>query len=127
MAPDFAFSCNSSCNKHATIKSELHLCVFCDRCPMSINACNEAGKAKLTVAASIRVLGFVSPAGIGRKVTKVPRAPILLLERLRAVHDSLSCSPWVLLWSRFNSAREVKSDKDFPSFVSKAVERTHND
>ena len=97
MAPDFAFSCNSSCNKHATIKSELHLCVFCDRCPMSINACNEAGKAKLTVAVSIRVLGFVSPTGIGWKVTKVPRAPMLPLERSRAVRGALSCSPWVLL------------------------------
>ena len=86
---------------HATNMQQLnlkvHLCVLCDRCSLSINACNEAGKAKLTVAVSIRVLGFVPPTGIGWKVTKALRAPTLLLERSRAVHGSLSCSPWVLL------------------------------
>lgn len=61
-------------------------------------------KSSLQLLSPLEFSGFVSITGIGWKVTKALRAPMLLLERPRTVHGSLSCSPWVLLWFRFNLA-----------------------
>ena len=117
---------------HATNMQQLnlkvHLCVLCDRCSLSINACNEAGKAKLTVAVSIRVLGFVPPTGIGWKVTKALRAPTLLLERSRACTALFPVAHGY--YYSLDSIRREKvqeATRNFSLFVSKAIERTHDD